>query len=91
MPLDLNVLLQNKHPDKLILSAPALLKNSQYYGVSLEDKRAFFNQLFGCSKANFDLEVLNKKTYMLKMTLPASNLATNATVVFKLNHRYNLD
>ena len=71
MPPDLNFLLQNKHPDKLIyvyicISATALLENSWYYEVSLENKRLFFNLLFGCPRVNFDLDVLNKKTICLK-------------------------
>ena len=69
MPLELNFLWPNKHPDQLIhiyIYATALLENSQYHWVSLESKRLFFNLLFGCPKVNFDLDVLNKKSICLK-------------------------
>ena len=69
MPLDLNFLLLNKHPETLInlyISATALLESSWYYGVSLENKRLFFNLLFGCPKVNVDLDVLNEKAICLK-------------------------
>ena len=58
MPLDLSFLLPNKHPDNLLLI--------QYFytwkflvllGV------ISLNMLFGCAKANFDLDVLNEKLY----------------------------
>ena len=53
--------------------------------LSLENKRLFFNHLFGCPKANFDLECYAKqKNYMLKMILLHPNLAANAKVLFKL-------
>ena len=43
MPLDLSLLLANKHPDKLIDSGTALLKKFQYYGVTLENKTVFLS------------------------------------------------
>ena len=45
----------------LYISATALLENSYYYGVPLEYKKTVIvNQLFGCPKANSDLEYYAK-------------------------------
>ena len=75
MPLDLSFFLPNKHPEKRITITNLLQTYYIYYysiwkflvlWVSLENKRLFFNLLFGCPKANFDLDVLNKKTVCLK-------------------------
>ena len=99
MPLDLSFFLPNKHPEKRITITNLLQTYYIYYysiwkflvlWVSLENKRLFFNLLFGCTKVNFDLDVLNKKLYAENDTT-APNLATDATVVFKLNHIYNSD
>ena len=68
MPLDLNFFCQINTLINLYISATALPKYSLYYEVSLENKRLIYNLLFGCPKANFDLDML-KKTYMFKMML----------------------
>ena len=55
-------------------------------GVSLGNKKnCFFNQLFGCPKANFDLEwyAKQKKLYT-QNDATASHLATNVRMFFKL-------
>ena len=71
----------------LYMSATALIENSWYYGLSLQNKKdCFSNQLFGCPKPNFDVKWYTKqKNYMLKMILLHPILATNARVVFKLS------
>ena len=51
----------------LNIPATALLENSQYYEVSLENKRLSFNLLFGYPKAKFDLDMINKKSMRLKL------------------------
>ena len=51
--------------------------------MSLEKKGMLFNLLFGCPKADFDLDMLNKIKTTSNDT-SATNVATNARVVFKL-------
>ena len=73
MPLFLSFLLPNKHPDKPIYIYMLLLYlKMSITGCHQKIKDCFFNLLFGCHKANFDLNVLNKKNCMncmLKMII----------------------
>ena len=56
MPLDLSILLPNKHPDNLIyIRYCSTWKFLILWGV-LENKKTVFNELFGCPKAYFDHE-----------------------------------
>ena len=65
MPLDLSLLLANKHPDKLIYSGTALLKHFQYYGVTLENKTVFFIRCVTAPRLTLTLNVvLHKKIYV---------------------------
>ena len=67
-------------------------KNSQYYGVSSENKKLLFNLPFGCPKAKFDLDVLNKnyKNYMLTMVLLhcCNQLSNKCRSCFQTVHYY---
>ena len=66
----LELFLPNKHPDKIYICycSTWIFLVLWYSEVSLENKRLIYNLLFGCPKANFDLDML-KKPYMFKMVL----------------------
>ena len=98
MPLGLSLLLPKKHPDNIYIYIYIYIcyfsKNSQYYGVPSENKSLFFNLLFGCPKEKFDLDVLNKKNYILTMILLQPTylqmLELLYTNIINLNHKIQL-